>query len=69
MRTRIAVAGAVVALVILLLLVARPLLGPGSAPAGQPPLTRLSPASAGDFTAAFDARTAVPRLVLLLSPT
>jgi hypothetical protein len=43
--------------------------GPPSAPPGQKPLLTLSSANAGDFGAAFDARTDPPRLVLLLSPT
>jgi hypothetical protein len=70
-RRSVAAVGAVVVLVVLLLLVllARPLWGPSSAPAGQRPLARLAPASFGDFSAAFDAGAAAPRLVLLLSPT
>ena len=69
MRARVAAVGAAVVLVLLLLLRARTLLGPSAVPAGQRPLSRLSPASRGDFSAAFDAASAAPRLVLLLSPT
>jgi hypothetical protein len=69
MRARAVAAVAALALVILLLLAARAFLRPGPAPAGQPPLATLSPASAIAFSAAFDARSAAPRLVLLLSPT
>jgi hypothetical protein len=68
-RKRVAAAGAAVVLVLLLLLGARAFLGPSSVPAGQRPLLSLSPASLGDFGAAFDAGRAAPRLVLLLSPT
>ena len=60
---------AVLVIVLLLLLFARSSWGPSAAPAGQRPLARLSPATFGDFSAAFDAGVAAPRLVLLLSPT
>ena len=43
--------------------------GPSSAPPGQQPLTVLSSANFGQFAAAFDADSNVPRIVLLLSPT
>jgi hypothetical protein len=71
-RRSLAAAGAAAALVLVLLLVLLPggiSWGPASVPAGQRPLARLSPASFGDFAAAFDAGAAAPRLVLLLSPT
>ena len=51
------------------LLGARYLWAPGTVPAGQPPLVTLSSANIGQFDAAFDADAAVPRLVLLFSPT
>jgi hypothetical protein len=71
MRRRVLAVGVavVLAIVLLLLLCARASWGPASVPAGQRPLARLSPATFGDFSAAFDAGAAVPRLVLLLSPT
>jgi hypothetical protein len=69
MRTKAVAVGAVAVLVLLLLLGAWTFLGPSAAPAGQRPLSRLSPESLGDFSAAFDAGSAAPRLVLLLSPT
>jgi hypothetical protein len=71
MRRSVLAVGAAVVLVIvlLLLLFARTSWGPSSVPAGQHPLARLSPASFGDFSAAFDTGAAAPRLVLLLSPT
>lgn len=43
--------------------------GPSSVPSGQDPLTVLSPENVNEFTAAFDANSEVPRMVLLLSPT
>lgn len=43
--------------------------GPSSVPPGQEPLTILSPGSLSNFTAAFDANSNVPRMLLLLSPT
>lgn len=63
------VAAVVLVIVLLLLLCARASWGPSAVPAGQRPLARLSPATFGDFSAAFDAGVAAPRLVLLLSPT
>jgi len=66
MKKRLIIAAAVA---VLLLAVAFVLYGPSRAPAGQPPLTRLSPADFHEFEAAFDADVAAPRLVLLLSPT
>ena len=42
---------------------------PSSVPSGQDPLTVLSPDNLSEFTAAFDANSDVPRMVLLLSPT
>lgn len=42
---------------------------PSSVPAGQDPLTVLTPENMSEFTAAFDANSDVPRMVLLLSPT
>ena len=43
--------------------------GPSAVPPGQEPLTVLSPETLSEFAAAFDADSAVPRMVLLLSPT
>jgi hypothetical protein len=43
--------------------------GPGTVPAGQPPLATLTSTNAGAFKSAFDADANLPRLVLLLSPT
>lgn len=43
--------------------------GPSSVPFGQEPLTVLSPKNLSEFSAAFDAHSDVPRMVLLLSPT
>lgn len=43
--------------------------GPSLAPAGQDPLTVLSPENLGEFKAAFDANSDASRMVLLLSPT
>lgn len=43
--------------------------GPSSVPYGHDPLTVLSPENLKEFTAAFDANSDVPRMVLLLSPT
>ena len=43
--------------------------GPSAVPAGQEPLTVLSSKSLSKFAAAFDADSAVPRMLLLLSPT
>lgn len=43
--------------------------GPSSMPSGQDPLTVLSPENLSEFSAAFDASSDVPRMVLLLSPT
>ncbi len=68
-RSVLAVGAAVVLVIVLLLLFARASWGPSSVPAGQRPLARLSPATFGDFSTAFDAGVAAPRLVLLLSPT
>jgi hypothetical protein len=56
-------------LVVLVLLAAAYLWGPGSAPRGQEPVVTLSAGKLGEFEKAFDAETDVPRLVLLLSPT
>ena len=42
---------------------------PSSVPSGQDPLTVLSLDNLSEFTAAFDANSDVPRMVLLLSPT
>jgi hypothetical protein len=69
MRARVARLGAVAVLLLLLVLGARALLGPSAVPPGQRPLSKLSSASFGDFSAAFDAGAEAPRLVLLLSPT
>jgi hypothetical protein len=55
--------------VVLVLLAAAYLWGPGSAPRGQEPVVTLSEGNLGEFEKAFDAETDVPRLVLLLSPT
>ena len=52
-----------------LLLAGAYLWGPSSVPSGQEPLTVLSPENLREFTAAFDANSDVPRVVLLLSPT
>jgi len=43
--------------------------GPSSVPPGQDPITVLSPENLSEFTAAFDASSDLPRMVLLLSPT
>lgn len=43
--------------------------GPSAVPSGQEPLTVLSSETLGEFAAAFDADSTVPRMVLLLSPT
>ncbi len=43
--------------------------GPGTAPAGQPPVVTLSRANFGEFARVFDTPADVPRLVFLLSPT
>jgi hypothetical protein len=69
MRKRAAVLGGVIVLTLLVLLAARTFSGPGSVPAGQRPLLRLSSASFGEFRTAFDDGAGAPRLVLLLSPT
>ena len=58
----------VVAAAVLLLVIAY-LWGPSSVPAGQERLVTLSNANWSEFTAAFDADSNVPRMVLLLSPT
>ena len=42
---------------------------PSSVPDGQSPLTVLSRENLSEFTAAFDAKSEVLRMVLLLSPT
>jgi hypothetical protein len=42
---------------------------PGSVPAGQQPLVKLTPASFPQFMAAFDEHMNLPRVILLLSPT
>ena len=54
---------------VLVLLAVAYLWGPGSAPRGQDPVVTLSEGNLGEFEKAFDADAAVPRLVLLLSPT
>ena len=69
MKKRAAVLGAAIVLVLLVLMAARTFSGPGSVPAGQRPLLRLSAANFGEFRTAFDAGAGGPRLVLLLSPT
>lgn len=43
--------------------------GPSKTPAGQPPLSVLSPSNFSDFQIAFDSAADQPRIVLLLSPT
>ena len=58
---------AVVAVLTLLAVVY--LWGPSSVPTGQEPLVTLSSTNFGEFEAAFDGDTNVPRLLLLLSPT
>lgn len=65
--TRKILIGAAVA--VLLALAAVYLWGPSAAPPGQMPLTALSAANFSEFTAAFDSRADVPRLILLVSPT
>ena len=60
---------AVVVVVIGVLLAARYLCGPGSAPRGQEPVVSLSGQNFSEFEKAFDQDADVPRLVLLLSPT
>jgi hypothetical protein len=55
--------------IVLVLLAAVYLWGPGSAPRGQAPVVTLSEGNSGEFEKAFDSETDVPRLVLLLSPT
>jgi len=57
-----------VAAVVLLFVIAY-LWGPSSVPAGQEHLVTLASANLSEFSAAFDADTNVPRMVLLLSPT
>lgn len=54
---------------VLLVLISFFLWGPGTVPAGQPPLATLTSANVGAFEGAFDADADLPRLVLLLSPT
>ncbi len=67
MKTKRLIGFAVAA--VLVLLVAAYLWGPGSKPRGQESVLTLSLTNFGEFEKAFDAETAVPRLVLLLSPT
>ncbi len=67
MKTKRLIGFAVAA--VLVLLVAAYLWGPGSTPRGQESVLTLSLTNFGEFEKAFDAETAVPRLVLLLSPT
>jgi hypothetical protein len=43
--------------------------GSSRTPAGQPPLTTLTPANLDQFTRAFNEAAERTRLVLLLSPT
>jgi hypothetical protein len=43
--------------------------GPSKTPAGQPPLSILSPSSFSEFQNAFDSAPDEPRIILLLSPT
>lgn len=66
MKKRLIIIGVVV---ILLIVGATYLWGPGSAPSNQQPLVTLSPANAAQFQNIFDADAASPRLVLMLSPT
>jgi len=65
---RCAITTAAIAVVVALLAIAY-LWGPSTVPAGQPPLLTLSSANFSEFSAAFDADTDAPRMVLLLSPT
>jgi hypothetical protein len=58
-----------VAAVMVVLLAAGYLWGPGAAPRGQEPLVSLSDQNFSEFEKAFDEDADVPRLVLLLSPT
>ena len=55
--------------VVVVLLVAGYLWGPGTAPRGQEPLVSLSDQNFREFEKAFDEDADVPRLVLLSSPT
>jgi hypothetical protein len=45
------------------------LLGPGEAPAGQPPLVTLDLSSLEEFRAEFNRDSNQPRVIVLLSPT
>lgn len=58
-----------VAAVMVVLLAAGYLWGPGASPRGQEPLVSLSDQNFSEFEKAFDEDADVPRLVLLLSPT
>jgi hypothetical protein len=41
----------------------------GTTPAGQPPLTRVTPGNFSELTSAFNAAVGAPRIIVLLSPT
>lgn len=66
MKTKAWIVGAVS---LLLVLAGVYLWGPSVAPPAQKPLTALSSANFGEFESAFDAASAGPRLLLLVSPT
>lgn len=56
-------------IVVLILLAAFYLWGPGTVPAGQQPLVTLSSANFTDFENAFNADSQVPGILFLASPT
>ena len=60
---------AAAAILVVLIVLALYLRTPGAAPAGQAPLLSLNPTNFAEFERTFDQNSAVPRLVLLLSPT
>lgn len=57
------------AVVVLILVAAFFLWGPGTVPAGQQPLVTLSSANFTEFENAFNADSQVPRMLFLASPT
>jgi hypothetical protein len=65
-KTRVIV---LVVAVLVVLLAASYLWGPGVAPRGQEALVSLSDQNFSEFESAFDRDSEAPRLVLLLSPT
>lgn len=66
MKKKLTILGVVVAILLGAIYFLR---GPGTVPAGQQPLTRITSANSGAFESAYDADANLPRLVLLVSPT